>query len=145
MSPEVSLPRQWVPANPKVRFGVLVAAVSAAGALLFAFDPARSGLFAPCPFHALTGFHCPGCGSLRALYCLLHGDVVAAVGLNPLMVAAIPYLVYEFVSYGKAVFGSGPLPKLFRSAFSIWCLLGVIMVYWILRNVPAYPFTMLAP
>ncbi|PYV86056.1 MAG: hypothetical protein DMG90_22080 [Acidobacteria bacterium] len=35
-------------------------------------NPASSGIFPPCPFLWLTGFYCPGCGSLRALHQLLH-------------------------------------------------------------------------
>jgi hypothetical protein len=27
----------------------------------------------------------------------------------------------------------------------IWALLGVVLVYWLLRNIPAYPLTLLAP
>lgn len=30
---------------------------------LFIFEPGKSGLFLVCPFFALTGFACPGCGT----------------------------------------------------------------------------------
>ena len=33
----------------------------AAAAVLFFVDPAATRIFAPCPFHSLTGYHCPGC------------------------------------------------------------------------------------
>ena len=41
-----------------------------------------SGGFVPCPFHAITGLWCPGCGMTRALHHLLHGDVAGAVSSN---------------------------------------------------------------
>ena len=41
-----------------------------------------------CPFHALTGVPCPGCGTTRAALALARGDVAAAFGWNPLAAAA---------------------------------------------------------
>ncbi len=37
------------------------------------------------------------------------------------------------------------MPEVFIPANWIWMLLGVIVLFWVLRNVPAYPFTVLAP
>ena len=69
----------------------------AAGIVLRVFDPATSGIFPPCPFHYLTGLYCPGCGSLRAIHHLLHGNLQAAWAMNPLAVLLLP-----FVGYGLA-------------------------------------------
>src|ERR1041385_6710646 len=57
--------------------------------ILYEFDPAE-GHYPVCPFHYLTGLHCPGCGTLRALHQLLHGNVAAALSLNLLSTIAIP-------------------------------------------------------
>jgi hypothetical protein len=62
----------------------MVAIVLAAVASLAAFDPATTWWFPPCPFHALTGWLCPLCGSLRAVHALLTGAVAAALAFNPL-------------------------------------------------------------
>jgi hypothetical protein len=51
--------------------------------LLLLFDPRTAGFFPPCPLYLLTGLQCPGCGTTRALHALVHGDVAAAVDLNP--------------------------------------------------------------
>jgi hypothetical protein len=48
-------------------------------------DPYTTQVFAPCPVLQLTGWQCPGCGSTRALYSLLHGDLVTAAAMNPLL------------------------------------------------------------
>ena len=64
-------------------WAAITAAGLLAGAALYLFNPAESRLFPPCPFHALTGWQCPGCGSLRAAHCLLHGEFIAAFRLNP--------------------------------------------------------------
>ena len=62
---------------------------AAAAALVAAFDPATTGWFPSCPLHALTGWLCPFCGSLRAVHALLRGAPLAALAFNPLTVAGI--------------------------------------------------------
>ena len=59
-------------------------AAAAGVAMLAVFDPATSGVFPPCPVRYLTGWYCPGCGSLRAVHQLLHGNLRAAWAMNPL-------------------------------------------------------------
>src|SRR4051812_3951253 len=91
-------------------------------AVLFRFDPSRYPFYPRCLFHEVTGLHCPGCGATRALHQLLHGRVVEAMGLNAMLVAALPYLGYVAASelYRR---GTGrSLPRLFVSAWSVWAL-----------------------
>ena len=114
-------------------------------AILFAVNPADSSVFPPCPFRALTGLYCPGCGTLRGLHQLLHGNVLEALDFNLLMVLALPFLCYLLVSTTVLEAGGRRLPAFQAPASWIWALLGVITLYWILRNVPAYPFSVLAP
>jgi len=46
-----------------------------------------------CPFHAVTGLYCPGCGGLRALNSLANADFMAALQYNPLIVIMLPLLL----------------------------------------------------
>lgn len=120
--------------------------LAAAGAtVLFIFDPSAYAFYPPCPFRALTGLWCPGCGTTRALYALLHGDLAGAFGLNPLMVVALPYLGYYAASYASLGLRGRALANLFGSPLFAWLALWVILAYWILRNLPLYPFSLLAP
>ena len=64
-------------------------ALAAAAALVAAFDPAATWWFPSCPFHALTGWLCPLCGSLRAVHALLHGSLLGALTFNPLIVTGL--------------------------------------------------------
>jgi hypothetical protein len=64
-------------------------AAVAATVLLAAFDPATTWWFPSCPFHALTGWLCPLCGSLRAMHALLAGAPLTALTLNPLSVIGL--------------------------------------------------------
>lgn len=113
--------------------------------LLFSFNPASSIFFPPCPFHALTGLHCPGCGTLRALHQLLNGHLLRAFGLNPLMVLSLPFVGYAFLSNAMTMVNGRRLPTVFIPAIWIWMLLGAVITFWALRNIPVYPFSLLAP
>ena len=107
---------------------------------LFIFEPGKSGFFPACPFRALTGFTCPGCGSTRGLHRLLHGDVVGAFEFNPLLVLSLPFLLYALLRYTTAAVRGRPLPKHHVEAKYIWMLFAVIMSFWVFRNTPFYPF-----
>jgi hypothetical protein len=109
-------------------------------AYLFVFEPGKSGFFPACPFRTITGFTCPGCGSTRGLHRLLHGDVVGAFEFNPLMVVALPFLLYALVRYTTAAVTGRPLKVNRLNAKYIWVLLVVIVSFWVFRNTRFYPF-----
>ena len=129
----------------RLRASTLV--VMAAGGLSFLYlsDPGTSDLYPPCPFLALTGCYCPGCGSLRALHQLTRGHLITALGLNPLMMLSLPFIGYFFASHTMLALTGRPLKTFFIRPVFIWMLLGFILVYWLLRNFPVYPFSLLAP
>ena len=123
----------------------MVAAVAAVLAALRIFDPAHSGVFPPCPLRYLTGWYCPGCGSLRAMHQILHGNLGAAWALNPLTVLLLPFVVYGIASYAVFEIRGQHLPRLFLSAFWIRALCVVIILFGVARNLPFHPFDLLAP
>jgi uncharacterized protein DUF2752 len=73
-----------------LRLTVVFLVLAAPLALLAVFDPASTWWYPSCPFHALTGWLCPLCGSLRAVHALLHGSPSAAFAFNPLTTMAAP-------------------------------------------------------
>jgi hypothetical protein len=113
--------------------------------LLYTFNPADSRLYAPCPFHALTGLYCPGCGSLRAIHQLLHMHLLSAFKLNPLLVLSIPLLGYLLLHPYVAASKKHFLSDVNMPAFLIWIYLGIVVSFWIIRNTPLYPFSLLTP
>jgi hypothetical protein len=125
-------------------FGGILAAVVALGALRI-FDPALSGLFPPCPLHALTGWNCPGCGSLRAMHQLLNGNVTTAFAMNPFAVIALPFLCYGLASQVWQEIRGRYLPRIFIPGPWIWAMAVAIIAFGVARNIPAYPFSLLAP
>ncbi len=113
--------------------------------LLWAFNPATSGIFPSCPLRYLTGLYCPGCGSLRAMHQLLHANLLAAWGMNPLMISLLPFLVYGLASEVLSLCRGQGLPQKFVPANWIWALCGLIVLFGIARNLPMHPFNLLAP
>ncbi len=64
--------------------------------VLYIFDPGKGPGFLRCPFHWLTGWHCPGCGTQRALHDLLHARPGEAFGHNAALVCALPLLAMQW-------------------------------------------------
>lgn len=119
---------------------VIAFIVAAALTIIYIYHPGKSRIYPPCPFYALTGLFCPGCGSARALHQLLHGNFLAALDFNPLMVSVLPVIAYE-TWYELAS------PKTNFRLRAVWVktLLAAVVSFWILRNLPFYPFRILAP
>ncbi|MDO9455098.1 DUF2752 domain-containing protein [Nocardioides sp.] len=118
------------------------AALAAAG-VLRTVDPHQSGHYPTCPFLAVTGVWCPGCGSLRALHDLLHLDLVGGLQRNPLAVAGVAALAVAWVCWGLRLAGrDAPHPTRIGPRW-IWALLGLVLAFAVLRNVPGW--TWLSP
>ena len=125
--------------------GAMLAAFIVAVAMLWASDPATSGLFPPCPVRYLTGWYCPGCGSLRAIHQLLHGNLRAAWAMNPLTVVLLPFLAYGLASFALFEIHGRGLPQPFLRAVWIHALCAAIILFGIARNLPVHPFDLLGP
>lgn len=123
----------------------MFAGATATVVMLGIFDPATSGVFPPCPVRYLTGWYCPGCGSLRAVHQLLRGNLHAAWAMNPLAILFLPFIGYGLASHALTAIRGQGLPQPFLQAAWIRALCAVIILYGIVRNLPFYPFELLAP
>lgn len=98
-------------------------------------SPHVPGSYPVCPSLALTGFYCPGCGTLRAMHDLWNLDVVGAWFMNPFALLALPFVVGSWLAWmHRAVTGR---PRRYISP--PWvpnALLVAVVAYWVLRNVP---------
>lgn len=102
--------------------------------------------FPACPFYSLTGWYCPGCGSQRAFHALLHGHFLQAVKFNVLAVVLLPFIVYSAVILtANAFFNKHWQQKLFYKPWFVKMLLGVVLLFWLLRNLPLTCFHWMAP
>ncbi|GAA4040703.1 DUF2752 domain-containing protein [Nonomuraea soli] len=119
-----------------------VAAATLAGVVFVGMvDPNEPGHYPVCPFYWVTGLYCPGCGTLRAVHGMATFDLGAAMSMNPLLVVMVPVLVLWWARWMTAAW-SGRRLSLPRPAV-IWSFIGVLVVYWVVRNLPFAAF--LAP
>ncbi|MDW8804992.1 DUF2752 domain-containing protein [Streptomyces scabiei] len=109
---------------------LLLAALILATALA---DPARPGPFPTCPFRAVTGLDCPGCGSLRALHQLTRGHLVAAADYNALLLAYLPVAAGVWLR----VVTSGSRPRVLRGWWGR-AALAVLLIWTVIRNLPVF-------
>jgi predicted membrane protein len=124
---------------------LIIAVVLTVPAVYFFFD-ARKGLFPQCPFYFVTGFHCPGCGSQRALSALLHGDILQSLNYNLLMVFSLPLVIYSAtVAVVNGFRNEKIVQRFFYSPMFVKVVLAVVIIFFIARNIPVYPFSLLAP
>ena len=123
----------------------VVAAIFGAGAaVLYVYDPAMASFYPKCMFNSLTGLYCPGCGAARALHQLAHGNLRVALGFNPLVVASLPFIAYSGIASMLRKNDGGRRPAT-MSHYMPWVILAVVVLFWVLRNVPVFPFNLLAP
>lgn len=112
--------------------------------LVFALIAPDSGVYPVCPFFLLTDLYCPGCGAQRAMHALMNGHIGQAFTLNPLMVTGLLYFAAEGVISILRKNGSG-LRQISTLRYTPHAVLFIVITFWILRNIPAEPFTFLAP
>ena len=119
----------------KRHYGALATGAALAGALTYIGigDPhSPSFVFPACPFYALTGLYCPGCGGLRMTHDLVHGDLAGAVTDNVFLLVGLPLLltwcVYRW-RQGKPVMNAPALVVVIAAA----------VTWWVVRNLPGFP------
>ena len=115
------------------------------GVALFFLNPSEHSFFPKCALYMATGFSCPGCGSTRALYQLTHGDVLEALRLNPGLMALITLGLTDYVRFVVSLIRGNPFQTLFGRLKLLGALMGVMLVYGVIRNLPWPLFESLAP
>jgi hypothetical protein len=118
----------------------------AAVAVVHLRDPHRGGSYGFCPWLLLTGTYCPGCGGLRAVHDLTHGDVAAALSSNVLVVTLIPVAVLLWVWWANARWrgSAAATPAAWAIARpGLWALGSAVAAFTLLRNLE--PTAWLAP
>jgi hypothetical protein len=116
--------------------GLGLAAALAGAAALYLFDPSQHGFYPRCFFKMASGLDCPGCGGLRATHQLLHGDIRAAFGLNPLFIAVLPIGAFFAVRTVVERLTQRKWPRLLSTTAMIWIAAAGVIGFGFLRNLP---------
>ncbi len=122
--------------NLKVKRAIILAGVAlflSLAVFLYFQDPIDGDLF-PCWFKSRFGVTCPGCGLTRALYSLLHLDLLRAVRYHAWYVLCLPVAGYALLSLGlNHFFDRKILPTIPFRLWEVWVFVGGLMVYQVLR------------
>jgi hypothetical protein len=109
--------------------------------LLAVFDPRQNSFYPRCPFRAITGRACAGCGITRGLHQLLTGHPVAALRLNLLMVVLVPASLYGYAAWALPRWRGPKLPTMRLTSRNIIGGIVVLLLFTLLRNLPWEPFS----
>jgi hypothetical protein len=120
-----------------LRGPVLVAAAGlSSAAILYLRDPHDEGAYGLCPFLALTGHPCPGCGGLRAVNDLTHGDIVGAVSSNVLAVALVGVVGMLWLIWTIGRWQGSDRPMMRVSDRTGIVALAVVLIFGVVRITP---------
>jgi hypothetical protein len=113
------------------------------------YPPTEDSFYPKCTLHSQTGLHCPGCGLTRSVFSLLHGEVMQALAYNLLWPIILPIFLWGIgTSLWNSLSPDRPIhlrvPQVLLAIWP-WLLVGTMFAFGILRNIPVYPFTLLAP
>ena len=118
----------------RVLFGVGTAFCLVVAVVLFFFDPTKVPIYPPCIFHRVTGLNCPGCGTLRALHALLHGQLWTALHFNAFLVLSLPVFAWIGFRFLRHEITGAPA-KVVRVSW-LWWYLGLWLTFAIVRELP---------
>ncbi len=106
--------------------------------------PTDYGVIPSCPFHAGTGFLCPGCGSMRATHYLVTGHPLTSLRYNLLILPVLPLLAFSAIRWFCSVFLRRDIP--FPHQIGVyWTVTVVFIVFFIARNIPLECLDVLRP
>lgn len=116
---------------------VLAGSVLLVSVALHLRDPHESGSWGFCPWYLMSGSFCPGCGGLRAVNDLTHGDVAAAASSNLLFLSSIPVFAVMWVRSLRQRWTGvrRPWPAGVVAVNAALALLA-LFAFWVVRNLP---------
>jgi hypothetical protein len=110
--------------------------LSAMFATSLLWRPSDNGIIL-CPFRALTGYPCPGCGMTRAFSAIAHGEPLRAVIYNPLSPVLFIAALLVWASAAATLLNlhsvREALARLRPSTLACHLFLGVMLIWWVVR------------
>ena len=109
----------------------MLAGAAAGCAVVGSVDPSHAA-FPGCPFRALTGFDCPGCGATRGVHQLLRGHPLTALDHNVALAVVVPLALWGWLAWAGAPL---PRPRPLRGRTTA-VVLGLAVAFALVRNLP---------
>ena len=105
-----------------------------AAPLLWWQEPHGQLFYPQCWLYAHTGLQCPGCGGLRCVHALLHGNLAEAWHYNPLVILYAPIVAWWTLSEVAGLAKGRIYAHPFRSG-RFWIATGFVWgVFGLARN-----------
>jgi uncharacterized protein DUF2752 len=130
-------------ATRSLRAPLLVAAtLTLMCAAIWVGDPITPhGPLPVCPTKALLGIDCPGCGTLRMLYSLMHGNLLAAASFNALGLVALGPLAWAYLAWTYGLVKGRQIRSWQHRRWAAMVALVVTVAWFVVRNIPVQPFS----
>lgn len=113
----------------------LLGALLVGGVVLYLYRP-ESLPIPRCPFLELTGWQCPGCGSLRGIHALFNGELLQSLQLNVMLIPGLIYfallVVLELTRSRSA--RAEQLYRRFAGRTACWIIFAIITLWGVGRN-----------
>lgn len=105
------------------------------------YNSPRDGMLPECAFYRVTGFFCPGCGGMRSVHDLIHGDLIGALSSN-MMIIFVIYALLSMASHLATSIFSIHLRRRLRNLDFLMTVaaLIVMVVFGVVRNFKVMSF-----
>lgn len=99
----------------------------------------------PCLFHEATGLYCPGCGVSRMCLALFRLDVKTAFRANPVILLLLPAGLVIALQMAVRYVKTGKYLPTKAQTLVIYLMLGILLLFGLLRNLPGPARIFLSP
>lgn len=114
--------------------------------LIYIFiNPNEVDFLPRCPFYVFTGYYCAGCGSQRATHQLLNFNIVGVLQQNIFFLFVLLVMVYQLLITLINKYANKKTYNYIHHPKTPIIVLIIVLLFWLLRNIPYYPFNLLAP
>lgn len=99
----------------------------------------KLGFGIPCLIYKLTGFYCPGCGTMRAFNAIAEFDFYSALRYNMLLAILLPAFILFFIVHCIDELRGKKKNRRWETRLCI-ILIMISVIYGLLRNLPYFEF-----
>lgn len=121
--------------NRRIKAAAIIFIAAVCLFTLYLLNPSEYTYYPTCYLYLITGKLCPGCGGMRGMHQLLHGNIYEALKFNLLLVAVVPIGTYYFLSEVSILLFNKRFPHLPHSKPIFYVVISLVTLYWILRNI----------
>ena len=97
-------------------------------------------LIPPCIFREYLGIYCPGCGGVRSVVSLIHGDFVQSFIYHPFVIYAAVMLILFIVLSTVSLISKGKVKMPELRPVYIYIGIAVIFIQWIVKLAALFIF-----